>query len=59
MHAGLVILIPNVTADLQKHLFSRAVRKLTEFGEPINRVLEVNIDGEDVIFELYELPPAS
>ena len=32
--------------------------KLTEYGEPINRVLEVDIDGEDVTFELYELPPA-
>jgi predicted nuclease of predicted toxin-antitoxin system len=37
LHAGLVILIPNVTADLQKQLFSRAVGKLTEYGEPINR----------------------
>jgi predicted nuclease of predicted toxin-antitoxin system len=30
LHAGLVILIPSVTADLQKRLFSRAVVKLTE-----------------------------
>jgi hypothetical protein len=54
-----VILIPNVTADLQKRLFGRAVGKLTDYGEPVNHVLEVDIDGEDVIFELYELPPAS
>jgi hypothetical protein len=56
-----VILIPNGTADLQKRLFSRAVSRLTEHGEPINHVLEVDIDidGEDVIFELYELLPAS
>ena len=59
LHAGLVILIPNVTADLQKRLFCRAVDKLTEYGEPINHVLEVGLDGEDVIFELYELPPAT
>ncbi len=58
LHAGLVILIPSVIADLQKRLFSRALGKLTEHGEPINHVLEVDIDGEDVIFELYELPPA-
>ena len=51
-----MILIPNVIADLQKQLFSRALGKLTEYGEPINQVLEVDIDGEDVIFELYELP---
>jgi predicted nuclease of predicted toxin-antitoxin system len=58
LHAGVVILIPNVTADLQKRLFNHAVGKLIEHGEPINHVLEVDIDGEDVIFELSELPPA-
>lgn len=32
---------------------------LTERGEPINHVLEVDVDGEGLIFELYKLPPAS
>jgi hypothetical protein len=54
-----VILIPNVTADLQKKLFRLAVGKLSEYGEPINHVLEVDISGDEVIFQLYELPPAS
>ena len=53
-----MILIPNVPADLQKRLFKSAVNKLTAHGEPINQVLEVDLDGEDVIFELYELPVA-
>jgi predicted nuclease of predicted toxin-antitoxin system len=57
LHAGLVILIPNVTVDLQKRLFKGAVDNLTVHGEPINQVLEVDLDGEDMIFELYELPP--
>jgi predicted nuclease of predicted toxin-antitoxin system len=59
LHAGLVVLIPNVPTNLQRRLFKRAVAKLTEFGEPINHVLEVDIDGEDVIFDLYEMPPTS
>lgn len=59
LHAGLVVLIPNVPTDLQKQLFEGAVGKLTEYGEPINHVLEVDIDGEHVIFELYELPSTS
>jgi predicted nuclease of predicted toxin-antitoxin system len=59
LHAGLVILIPNVPTDLQKRLFTRTVVKLAKLGEPINQVLEVDIDGEDVIFELYELPAAT
>jgi predicted nuclease of predicted toxin-antitoxin system len=57
LHAGLMILIPNVTVDLQKRLFSHAVDRLAEHGEPINHVLEVDIEGEDVTFELYEWPP--
>jgi hypothetical protein len=35
------------------------VNKLTAHGEPINHMLEVDLDGEDVIFRLYELPPAN
>lgn len=58
LHAGLVVLIPNVPTNLQKQLFQRSVEKLAEFGEPINHVLEVNIGGEDMTFELYEFPPA-
>jgi len=56
-HAGLVVLIPNVPTNVQKQLFRCAVEKLAQFGEPINYVLEVDIGGEDVIFELYQLPP--
>jgi hypothetical protein len=45
LHAGLVILVQNVTINLQKKLFGHAVKKLSEFGEPINQVLEVDISG--------------
>ena len=59
LHAGLVILIPNVPVDSQKHLFKGVVNKLITHGELINHVLEVDLDGEDVIFDLYELPMAT
>lgn len=59
LHAGLVILIPNVPVDLQKRLFKGAVDKLNEYGEPINHVLEVDLDGEEMLFDLYELPLAT
>lgn len=51
-----MILIPNVPVDLQERLFKGAANRLTAYGEPINHVLEVDLDGEDVIFDLYELP---
>jgi hypothetical protein len=27
-------------------------------GEPVNRVLEDDIDGDEVIFTFYDLPPS-
>jgi len=57
LHAGLVILIPNVNRSLQQRLFCGALDELARLGEPINRVLEVDIDGEDVTFSVYDLPP--
>lgn len=56
LHAGLVIIVPNVNRTLQQLLFRGALDELVRLGEPVNRVLEVDIVGEDVTFNLYELP---
>jgi predicted nuclease of predicted toxin-antitoxin system len=53
LHAGLVILVPAVGRNLQQHLFKAAI------GEPVNRVLEVDLDGDDVTLALYDLPSAA
>ena len=52
LHAGLVIIIPNANRNLQRRLFRGVLDELARLGEPINRVLEVDIDGEDVTFNL-------
>ena len=57
LHAGLVILLPNVGRDLQQRLFRAAVEKLAVIGEAVNRVLEVDLDGDEVTLTLYDLPP--
>jgi predicted nuclease of predicted toxin-antitoxin system len=57
LHAGLVILIPSVNRAMQQRLFRGALDELAVLGEPINRVLEVDIDGEDIVFTVYNLPP--
>jgi predicted nuclease of predicted toxin-antitoxin system len=59
LHAGLVIIIPNVNRAMQRLLFRGALAELATLGEPINRVLEVDIDGDDVTFTLYDLPAGS
>lgn len=56
LHAGLVILIPNVDRAMQCRLFKAALDELASHGEPVNQVLEVDLDGGDVTFALYDLP---
>jgi predicted nuclease of predicted toxin-antitoxin system len=56
LHAGLVIIIPNVNRSTQQRLFLGALDELARLGEPVNRVLEVDIDGDDVTFNVYDFP---
>ena len=56
LHAGLVILIPVVNRMVQQRLFKAALDELAVIGEPLNRVLEVDLDGEEVTLTLYDLP---
>lgn len=57
LHAGLVIILPNVNRAMQQRIFRRVLDHLARLGEPVNQVLEVDIDGDDVTFNLYDLPP--
>ena len=59
LHAGLVIIIPSVNRVEQQRLFRGALDELSRFVELINRVLEVDIEGDEMMFDFYELPPAS
>jgi predicted nuclease of predicted toxin-antitoxin system len=59
IHAGLIVIIPSANRTVQQQLFRGALDELAALGEPINRVVEVDIDGEDVTFEIYDLPSGS
>ena len=59
LHAGLVIILPNVNRAAQQRIFRRVLAHLARLGEPINQVLEVDIDGSDVTFNLYDLADPS
>jgi len=56
VHPGLLIIVPSVDRETQIRLFKALLAKLAEIGEPINQVIEVDIDAEDVRFELYRWP---
>jgi predicted nuclease of predicted toxin-antitoxin system len=57
LKAGLIILIPPGRRVLQQKLFRAALDELAFIGEPVNQVLEVNLDGDDVTIVVYDLPP--
>jgi len=58
LHAGLVIIIPSVNRVQQQQLFRGALDELAQIGEPINHVLEVDIEGDEATFRVYEFPAA-
>lgn len=51
-----MILIPNVPLELQQRLFTAALVQIAEDGEPVNQVLEVDLQEEEVVFSLSYLP---
>ena len=57
LHAGLIILLPAVGRILQQKLFQAALDELAVIGDPINQVLEVDLDGDAIALTLYDLPP--
>jgi hypothetical protein len=44
LHAGVIILIPVVNRVVQQRLSKAALDELAVIGEPVNRVLEVDLD---------------
>jgi hypothetical protein len=47
-----------VNRQVQQKLFRAALDELATIGEPVNRVLEADLDGDQVTLTLYDLPPA-
>ena len=56
LHAGLVVLIPAVRREVQLQLFRAALDELAIIGEPVNRVIEVDLDGDEVTLAVYDWP---
>ena len=52
LHAGLIVIIPNVTPSMQRELFERALSVATRLPDLINKVIEVDVDE----IRAHELP---
>lgn len=55
LHAGLIIIVPNVTPARQRELFQAALDHI-ERREPVNSVIEVDYRGDSIECSEYPLP---
>lgn len=55
LHAGLVVVIPNVSPDRQRTLFDAVLNHIGQ-REPINTVLEVEYRGTEILCTEYSFP---
>jgi len=58
LHAGVIIIVPNVTPALQRELF-RAVLDHIDARDLTNSVIEVKYAGNQIACSEYALPEAS
>lgn len=58
LHAGLVIIVPQVLPAQQRELFALILQDLAGAQDMVNEVIEVTLDGEDAVLTRYSLPEA-
>ena len=56
LHAGLVIIIPQLLPALQREIFTGILEELGNEGEFVNEVIEVTIDDGAATLTRYALP---
>lgn len=57
LHAGLVIIVPQVLPALQQELFALILEEFVVGQDFVNEVIEVTIEGEDsAVLTCYSLP---
>jgi predicted nuclease of predicted toxin-antitoxin system len=56
VYPGLIIVVPQVPPAEQRALFEALLSEFEADEELLNEVIEIAIDGEDVLFTRYDLP---
>jgi hypothetical protein len=57
LHAGLVIIVPQVPPARQRELFNDLLAHLGAEGQLVNEVIEIVLEGDEVQMISYNLPP--
>jgi predicted nuclease of predicted toxin-antitoxin system len=55
LHPGLMILVPNTDRETQLRLLQAALVRLRAMRDLVNKALEMDFDGDSIIFDEYEL----
>ena len=58
LHAGLIIILPQVVPSRQRELFEALLHELGPEELLVNEVVEISIDGHAIVISRYELPEA-
>ncbi|NRQ15276.1 DUF5615 family PIN-like protein [Ensifer sesbaniae] len=56
LHAGLVIIVPQVLPALQRELFLSALDEIAHGNDLVNEVIEMTIEDGEAILTRYALP---
>ena len=56
LHAGLVIIVPQVIPRMQRALFEVVLSDLPDGALLVNEVIEIVVDGGDAVMSRYSLP---
>lgn len=56
LHAGLIIIVPQVVPALQRDLFDLILQDLSSGAELLNEVIEITIEEEEAVLTRYLLP---
>lgn len=56
LHAGLVIIVPQVVPAMQRRLFDVLLDELASGAAPVNEAIELRIEDGTVVIERYDLP---
>jgi ABC-type transporter lipoprotein component MlaA len=59
IHAGLIIIVPQVTPSLQRELFSLVLSELDSVAALLNEAIEVTIEDGTAIISRFEIPQNS
>nr|WP_281435181.1 DUF5615 family PIN-like protein [Rhizobium lemnae] len=57
IHAGLIIIVPQVVPALQRDLFALILEEIADGEELLNEVIEVSLEGDEAVLTRYSLPP--